>query len=257
MQGDPQANSQGLMGSARPVIDLVTTATSEEERQRNAKIAVLPIGSFEQHGTYLPLITDSVVACAIASEVTKTFPVLLLPPVTISCSHEHSAWPGTVSIGSQTLYRIIEDVSASLRRSGIERLILINGHGGNYVLGNVVQEHNAVFGPRMSLFPDTEGWERARVDAGLESSGYEDMHAGEIETSLLLHVAPSLVRPGNETADHVAGQRTFLLTLGMEGYTTSGVVGRPSLGTAEKGKALLDSLVRSFGDHFELVSKGA
>lgn len=235
------------------MIELVTAATAEEERRRGAKVAVLPVGSFEQHGKYLPLITDSVVACAISSEVAGAYPVLLLPPVTIACSHEHAAWPGTVSISSETLYRIINDITVSLKRSGIERLILVNGHGGNYVLSNVVQEYNAAHGPRMTLFPHGEDWQRARDAAQLESSMHEDMHAGELETSLLMHVAPHLIQPGNEGADFVAPNRRFLLTVGMSGYTKTGVIGRPSLGSADKGKAILESLTRSFADHLEIL----
>ncbi len=235
------------------MIDLVTAATSEDERGRAADVAVLPIGSFEQHGAFLPLITDTVVACAIAGEAARTYSLLLLPPVTIACSHEHAEWPGTVSITAQTLYQIVQDIAASLERSGVQRVILVNGHGGNYVLSNVVQEYNAIHGLRMSLFPHGEDWQRARTEAQLESSGHEDMHAGEIETSLLLHVAPHLVRDGNEGADFVADDRRFLLTLGMAGYTTTGVIGRPSLGSADKGKLVLDSLTQSFRDHLDVI----
>ncbi|WP_263404926.1 creatininase family protein [Salinispora fenicalii] len=71
------------------------------------------------------------------------------------------------------------------------------------------------------------------------------MHAGEIETSLLLHLCPELVRVGYRTADHLT-ERPDLLVLGMRGYTDSGVIGQPSLATASKGKAVLDSLTTSF-----------
>ena len=236
------------------MIELITAATAADEKQRDASIAVLPIGSFEQHGNFLPLITDTVVACAIAQAVARTYPVMLLPPITVSCSHEHAAWRGTVSISARTLYQIIADIADSLDRSGVERLVLINGHGGNYVLSNVVQEYTAAHGPKMSLFPQSHDWTKARVDAGMETDSHEDMHAGELETSLLLHVAPHLVRPGNETADWIASDRPHLLTLGMSAYTRSGVIGRPSLGTAEKGKAALDSLAASFADHLRVIS---
>ena len=235
------------------MINLITAATTEDERHRNADIAVLPVGSFEQHGAYLPLVTDTVVACAIAHEVASTYPVMLLPPITISCSHEHAAWRGTVSISARTLHHLVEDIASSLRKSGVERLVLINGHGGNYVLSNVVQEYTAAYGPTMSLFPTGSDWAKARTDAAMTTNSHEDMHAGELETSLLLHVAPELVRAGNETADWVANDRSHLLTLGMSAYTTSGVIGRPSLGTAEKGKAALDSLTASFAAHLNAV----
>ncbi|WP_435125392.1 creatininase family protein [Micromonospora tulbaghiae] len=234
-------------------MDLITTATSTDEAARAASVAVLPVGSFEQHGAHLPLLTDTIVACAIAKEVAERYGLFLLPPVTISCSHEHAAWPGTVSISATTLAAVITDIASSLRESGIDRLAVINGHGGNYALANVVQEAN-VAGPRMTLFPARADWDDARVAAGLHSTAYQDMHAGELEVSLLLHVAPEVVRDGFQHADHLADDRRHLLTRGMSGYTTSGVIGLPSHAAAAKGKAVLDDLVRSFADHYGLLS---
>ncbi|MEU9881797.1 creatininase family protein [Streptomyces phaeochromogenes] len=233
------------------------TDTTEDVRARGAgaarQVAVLPVGSFEQHGAYLPLSTDTLVACAIAQEIAAAFPVHLLPPVTISCSHEHAAWPGTVSISSVTLHAVVRDIADSLRRSGVDTLVVVNGHGGNYVLGNVVQESTAA-GARMALFPAAEDWETAREQAGIETSLLTDMHAGEIETSILLHRHPELVRPGYETSDFEADDRRQLLTLGMSAYTKSGVIGRPSRASAEKGKELLASLAGSFGAYFSLLT---
>ncbi|RSN46604.1 creatinine amidohydrolase [Streptomyces sp. WAC 04229] len=236
---------------------LVPADTSEDVRRRGAElprqVAVLPVGSFEQHGPYLPLATDTLVACAVAREIAAAYPVHLLPPVTIGCSHEHADWPGTVSISSATLHAVVGDIASSLRRSGVEALVVVNGHGGNYVLGNVVQESSAR-GERMALFPAAEDWEAARQRAGVATSLLSDMHAGEIETSILLHAHPESVRPGYETADFLADDRRHLLSLGMSAYTDSGVIGRPSLGSAEKGKELLASLADSFGTYFSFLT---
>src|SRR4051794_31609328 len=119
---------------------LLPTATTVDERDRGATTALLPVGSFEQHGPFLPLITDTVVAMTVAQAIAAAHPVLLLPPVTISCSHEHAPWAGTVSIRAATLYAMVNDIANSLRDKGVHHLAVINGHGGNYVLGNVVQE---------------------------------------------------------------------------------------------------------------------
>src|SRR5689334_1745523 len=246
-----------IRSAASATYGQVPTDTTEDVRTRGAgvstQVAVLPVGSFEQHGPFLPLATDTLVACAVAREIAAAYPVHLLPPVTISCSHEHASWPGTVSISSVTLHAVVSDIAASLRRSGVDALVVVNGHGGNYVLGNVVQEASAR-GERMALFPAAEDWEEARERAGVLTSLLTDMHAGEIETSILLHAHPEYVRPGYESADFTADDRRHLLTVGMSAYTESGVIGRPSLGSAEKGKELLASLVESFGTYLELLT---
>jgi creatinine amidohydrolase len=89
--------------------------------------------------------------------------------------------------------------------------------------------------------------------AGIVTSDHEDMHAGELETSILLHGCPELVRDGYTTSDHIANLRADLLTVGMEAYTSSGVIGRPSLGSALKGKAAVASLVESFAHCLETL----
>ncbi len=234
---------------------LLPTATTSDEKNRNAKCAVLPVGSFEQHGDYLPLATDTVVASAIARELCDAYPLLQLPPVTISCSHEHSAWHGTVSLSPGTLHSIVNDIYSSIANSGLTSLVILNCHGGNYVLANVVQEGNAQ-GKKMALFPSGADWTEARKSAGLVTSNHEDMHAGELETSILLHANPELVRNGCHAADWMADDRRHLLTTGMGEYTRSGVIGRPSLASADKGKAVLAALTDSFASVLEILQRG-
>lgn len=169
---------------------LLPTTTTSDEKARDAKCAILPVGSFEQHGDYLPLITDTAVASAVSRELSGAYSLLQLPPVTISCSHEHSAWHGTVSVSASTLQSMVNDIYRSIADSGLTSLVIVNCHGGNYVLANIVQEGNA-HGKRMALFPSGADWTRARQAAGLVTSNHEDMHAGELETSILLHANPN------------------------------------------------------------------
>lgn len=235
-----------------PMSCLLPLSTTGDERARNAAVAVLPVGSFEQHGPFLPLATDTLVACTIAQRIAAAYPVLHLPPITISCSHEHATWPGTVSVSAATLYSMVRDIADSLLLSGISKLVLVNGHGGNYILGNVVQEASAAQ-HRMALFPGMQDWTESCAAAGIETSLDSDMHAGELETSILLHAHPGLVRPGYETGDHLADDRRHLLTLGMEAYTDSGVIGRPSLASPAKGEKVLAGLVERFGEYLTVL----
>lgn len=235
--------------SALPMVAATDAVAGE------AVAAVLPVGSFEQHGGHLPFSTDTLVACAISNAVAETYGLLPLPPVTISCSHEHAAWRGTVSIRASTLYQVVNDVRDSLRAGGIHKLLIVGGHGGNYVLSNVVQEAS-VYGRDVAMFPTGEDWAAARKAAGLtELDGWADMHGGELETSLLLHAFPEAVRDRFAVADHVGdGRPNLLLTLGIAGYTSSGIVGRPSAASQSKGRALLDHLVHLAANHLEALN---
>jgi creatinine amidohydrolase len=233
---------------------LIPIQSTEDERSREATTAILPIGSFEQHGPNLPMTTDTIIASVIAEAIADSYPVLHLAPIGITCSHEHAAWPGTVSISAVTLYAVISDIHKSLRQSGIKNLVLINAHGGNYVLKNVVQE-STVTAPCMALFPTGEDWRVARKFAKLESRDHEDMHAGELETSILLHACPEVVKNGHDKGDHTSGERSGLLTFGMKEYTTSGIIGRPSLASARKGNELISSLVESFASCLVILEK--
>ncbi|WP_314174042.1 creatininase family protein [Streptomyces winkii] len=240
------------MDTPAHAVRALPTETTGDAAEREAAVAVLPIGSYEQHGPYLPLSTDTLIACAVAERVAASYPVQPLPPLTFSCSQEHSRWPGTVSITASTLSAVVGDIARSLRKSGVPGLVLVNGHGGNYVLRNVVQEATAD-GHHMALFPVAADWEEAAAKAGVETPVRSDMHAGELETSILLHARPDCVREGYETSDLISDDRRHLHALGLGPYTESGVVGRPSLATARKGDEVLTALTGAFADHLRVL----
>ncbi|MEE6167683.1 MULTISPECIES: creatininase family protein [unclassified Mycolicibacterium] len=237
---------QGGCGLGMPI------ATTTDHSTR-APVALLPVGSFEQHGSYLPLVTDTLIATAISESISRQHNAFQLPALAFGCSHEHTEFPGTVSISASTLGVVVNDILDSLGSQGIRGLIIVNAHGGNYVLSNVVQEANAQSQARVGLYPSREDWAEARRAAGITSTAHDDMHAGELETSILLATHPDHVRDGWQTADHSAADRRYLTTVGISAYTESGVIGYPSRARTEKGRAVIDHLGRAAGDLISLL----
>jgi creatinine amidohydrolase len=223
------------------------SATTTDAKRLAGSIAVLPVGSFEQHGPHLPLVTDTLVAVAISQAIAAVHEVFLLASVSFSCSHEHLSFPGTLSLSPTTLAAIVTDLADSASQQGMGGLLVVNGHGGNYVLANVVQAARATGSFGLGLYPARQDWTDARVAAGMETDAHTDMHAGELETSILLAAFPGYVQDGYQGDDHICDDRRHLTTLGVAAYTNSGVIGRPSLATAHKGRGALDALADGAG----------
>jgi creatinine amidohydrolase len=241
------SHDQGKFGFCLP------TATTTDLSVTGAPVALLPIGSFEQHGPYLPLVTDTLIATVISESISLQHNAFQLPAVAFGCSHEHAGFPGTVSVSALTLNNIVKDIAESLLSQSIRGFIIVNAHGGNYVLSNVVQQANVQGQVRFGLFPSREDWTEAREAAGITSTGHDDMHAGELETSILLATHPGYVRDGWQTSDHSATDRRHLTTVGMSAYTDSGVIGYPSRASAEKGRAVIEHLGKAAGDLITLL----
>ena len=136
---------------------------------------------------------------------------------------------------------MIEDVIEWIARHEISLAVLVNGHGGNYVLGNIAQEAN-VDGPRVLVGPTHQHWSTARGKAAIETRDEHDMHAGETETSLLLHALPTAVRT-DLVADAPGYEPRVMTFYGVKHYSRQGVIGAPSKATEAKGKVVLKTLV--------------
>lgn len=218
---------------------------------------ILPVGATEQHGRHLPLGTDSMILDAILRRVDASFHgrLLLLPCQQIGMSEHHMAYPGTLTLAHETLRRDVMDIVDSVVRHDFRRILLLNGHGGNQAIFGVLGEQIGQRWPKVECM--VANWwgpaaERLREfqEGPLGSVG----HACEFETSIMLAVAPELVDMSlaeDDGIQHRVESMAFDLLHGpaatcyrpFEELSRSGVFGRPSLASAEKGRRILDEVV--------------
>ena len=207
-----------------------------------APVAVLPIGSCEQHGSHMPLATDTVKAEYFAKHVAQSTGAGLLPALPIGQSYEHTGFRGTVSLRPETFMAVIRDIARELERQHFTRLVIINGHGGNYALPTVVRDINrADAGIRLILL---NYWEFDRSAAGTRLREGE-VHAGAWETSIMLAAFPDLVgdyRGATPPATEPDARQSDLNHLALGHLHPSGVWGDPSKASAEAGRTIIASI---------------
>lgn len=221
-------------------------STTGDWQTHEGSVCVLPVGSFEQHGPHLPLATDILCADYFARTLAGDLGAALLPALPFGTCREHSGFRGSVSLRPETLMQTLRDVAGEMERQQFRVLVVVNGHGGNFALGPVVRDINHANGSLKVLLVDW--WEHAQGQSVLEAGALGlDLHAGEMETSVVLALHPELVRPEREdrqTAkpeDFSLAQRD-LNTVGAGHFSANGVIGYPSLASAEKGRALVQTV---------------
>jgi creatinine amidohydrolase len=159
-------------------------------------IAVLPVGSIEQHGPHLPVWVDSCINEAILARALDRLPadvpVTVLPLQAVGKSDEHLAFPGTLSLSAETLIRVLTELGESVARAGIRKLVLWNSHGGQPQVMDIVARDLRV---RRRMFVVAANAYRLGQPAGLFSDAElrHGIHGGAVETSIMLHLRPDLV----------------------------------------------------------------
>ena len=168
------------------------------EALKEVKVAIIPVGSHEQHGPHLAMSVDIAGAELFARKLAeKTDPLCLLaPPLNFGISIHHMPFPGTVTLQPETFEKVLMDVGASLQAHGIRRILVVNGHGGNQsVLNTVSARMRQELGVRMvyALWP-TVGGGGGDKELGKLLKGRRIGHACVMETSMMMHLRPDLVR---------------------------------------------------------------
>jgi creatinine amidohydrolase/Fe(II)-dependent formamide hydrolase-like protein len=159
-------------------------------------VALLPVGSFEQHSLHLPLTTDFLIAQRVAEMVEEAVPsrVVLYPGVVYGCSQEHGTFPGTVSVGYEHFLWYLEDAVKTMIDGGYRNVAIVNGHGGNIAILTVLQRKVNFDLPRKGTLHVFNTVDNSLAKKLFE--GRQIYHAGFVETSLLEGFAPGAVDYG-------------------------------------------------------------
>jgi len=219
-------------------------------------IAILPVGSNEQHGPQNPLGTDHLIAKALAEETAKKTGVMCLLVVPFGVSSHHKQFWGTICTSPKTFKGYVKDVCLSLNYYGVRKIVIVNGHGGNLdALAELARELRGT-GIFMSVF---QWWPAAGKLLPELFTSEERRHAGAEETSMNLALHPQIVNV-DEAVDekprnHVAQAEGVTLPLDTFDYTSSGVFGKSTTASAEKGKIVLEAVISELVKHVNMLKK--
>ncbi len=223
-------------------------------------VVLLPVAAVEQHGPHLPVRVDAAINAGILEAARRHVPaaveLLILPAQHVGKSNEHLAFPGTLSIGYETLGRLWFDLAESTHRAGCRRIIVFNSHGGQPQLVDIVCRELRV---RLDMFAVNCAWYNLVEVSDLFDAVElrHGIHGGAVETSLMLHLHPELVRMTQavnfrSAAETVERDNRVLRVEGAVGFgwqtqdlNAQGACGDASLADADKGALVLDRAARA------------
>ena len=230
-------------------------------------IAVLPVAATEQHGPHLPLRVDSAlvdgVVAASLPHLPSAVPALFLPTQTIGLSPEHARFAGTLTLKAQTTINLWTDIGESVAATGVKKLVLLNSHGGQVGVMDIVARDLRA---RLGMLVYSVNWfglplvgpQGEDVNALFSSHEHRfGIHAGEVETSMMLSLAPQQVHmqwaQNFASTSHDRAQQFEILGNGksaklgwqMQDYNPLGAVGNAAAATADKGTRVLDAAGRA------------
>ena len=222
-------------------------------------VAVLPVAAIEQHGPHLPLSVDATllqgVIDAALAQLPAELPVLFLPPQNVGLSPEHIRFPGTLTLSPATVIALWTEIGECVARAGVKKLLLFNGHGGQVSVMDIVARELRT---RCDLIVYSASWFSLPLpDAVAGQFSAEEhrfgIHGGEIETSMMLHLAPATVRMEHardwRSSSQDRAERYRLLGNGksakmgwaMQDYHPAGAVGNAAAATADRGRAVVQA----------------
>lgn len=232
-----------------------------QARDMARTVAVLPIAAVEQHGPHLPVGVDSIIAerhvATVKAELPDDVDALFLPVQRIGKSNEHLHFPGTLTLTAETAIRAWTEIGESVARAGCRRLVIVNSHGGNMAVMDIVARELRV---RRGMLAVSAAWARLGAPPGLTSEREQThgIHGGDYETSLMLHFRPDLVKREemrdypSKAENHARSFARLRVTqpIGFgwmsQDLNPDGVVGEAHLATGEKGAAIAAHVTAEF-----------
>ncbi len=223
-----------------------------EEKLKTVDVALLPVGAIEQHGPHLPLDTDAFDAEYLARRVAETCSEpkpFVLPLIPYGVSYHHDDFMGTVSVSNETLSKLVYEIGMNLARQGINKLVIINGHGDNAPSLNFAAQ---MINRDARIFVTVDTGETSDVDLDNISTTPNDVHAGEIETSTTLAVRPDLVKMDKAKKTILKFSSRYLnfsSSRGVPWYaqtkkiSETGIMGDPTKASINKGKKMWDIMI--------------
>jgi creatinine amidohydrolase len=246
-------------------VALETLTWPEAERLGvEGAVGLVTLASLEQHGPHLPLATDSLLGERLARQVAERLngPVVVAPVTRGGLSTHHLGFPGTLTVPPDAYRALVQSQLEALERMGIDRIAVFSAHGGNFAfVGELVDGYD---GPaRLVGYSDLMGFVKVMLDAAAARGLHApetDVHAGGLETSMMLAAFPELVRPFDGVTGYAAAEPGWMERLFAEGLrpiTESGVMGDLGGANAEAGEAifaaLADELAGFFADRLHLA----
>ncbi|MGC1308820.1 MAG: creatininase family protein [Phormidesmis sp.] len=230
-------------------------------------LIIQPIGAVEQHGPHLPLIVDAAIATAVVGKALYKLEgdvsAYALPPLYYGKSNEHGQFPGTITLSAQTLMAVLMEMADCVYRAGFRKLLLVNGHGGQpQVLEIVARDLRQRHGDLMVFPLFVWGAPHDVADLVGQQEYDEGIHAGDVETSVMLQLLPDFVNMEKAVREFPApfAEGSLLSLEGrlpmawtMDDLSCSGVVGDATVATAKKGAQILESLSDGWVSVFEEI----
>lgn len=233
-------------------------------RFKEVDLALLPVGSIEQHGPHMPLDTDAFDAFHLAKQVAAACSdprPLVLPLIPYGVSYHHLDFSGTLSIKPKTLSQLVYDIGMSAAHHGITKLVVINAHGGNIP---ALQFASQMINRDAHIFTCVETGETSEKDVLELIETINDVHAGEMETSTTLAVRPSVVRKGKikkYIPQFSSRYLDFSSKRSVEWYarvakiSPSGVLGDPTKASPQKGEKIWSLMIEHLVKFVEDLKK--